>query len=48
VRPPVAHVAPLGPGVVLWELGSGVGGGVVGEWGVGSVFGLPDSGFTAR
>ena len=36
---------PLGAGVVLWELGRGVGGGVVGGWGVDSVFGLPGSGF---
>jgi hypothetical protein len=45
VRPPVAHVAPSWPGGDSVGVREGVGGGVVGRWGVGSVFGLPGSGF---
>jgi hypothetical protein len=46
MRPPVAHVAPSWPGVVLWELGKGLAGGVVG--GAGALvpflgFRVPDS-----
>ena len=36
---------PLGPEVVLWELGGGLGGVVVVSGVVGSGFGLPGSGF---